>query len=63
MDVSEYEKSFDNRCAALVSREPRSPRAADERKSFGIKELESIARTQSARGAQVSRAARGHNVP
>jgi hypothetical protein len=39
--ISKYEKSFDNRCAALVSRERRALRAGDERKSFSFKTLES----------------------
>jgi len=55
---SKNEKTFDNRCAALVSREPRAPRAGDERKSFAFKTLESTSRPERARGAHVSRAAR-----
>ena len=60
MDGSKYEKSLDNRSAALVSRERRAPRATDECKSFEFNALESTHSTQAARGAQVSRAARGH---
>ena len=56
--ASKNEKSFDNRCAALVSRERRAPRAGGERKSFALKCLEWTDCPQAARGAQVSRAAR-----
>jgi hypothetical protein len=63
MRAGKYEKSFDNHRAALVSREPRAPRAADKRKSFAIKTLDLIHRRQTARGAHVSRAARRSNAP
>ena len=59
MDANKYEKSFDNRSAALVSRERRAPRAQAERKSLEFHALESTNIAQTARGAQVSRAARG----
>jgi hypothetical protein len=62
MDAYEYEKPFDNRRAARVSRDGRAPRAAAGRKSCASKELESMDARQNARGAQVSRAARGHIV-
>ena len=62
MKVYEFEKSLDNRCAALVSRERRAPRAVDERKSFVYQRLGSTHSTQTARGAQVSRAARDPNA-
>jgi hypothetical protein len=58
MDASKYEKSFDNRSAALVSRERRAPRATDECKSFEFNALEATSSMRTARGAQVSRAAR-----
>jgi len=58
MDPSKYEKSVDNRCAALVSREPRAPRARQNRKSCTINRLPLISFLTRARGAQVSRAAR-----
>jgi len=61
--ASEYEKSLDNRRAALVSRERRAPRAGHERKSFVLRTLESTNCMQTARGAHVSRAARGSNAP
>jgi hypothetical protein len=62
MDAHEYEKTFDNRRAALVSREGRAPRAGAGYKSCINMELESMDARQNARGAQVSRAARGHIV-
>jgi len=59
MDASKNEKSFDNRCAALVSRKGRAPRARAGRKSFAFNALGPTGARQTARGAQVSRAARG----
>jgi len=58
MDPGKYEKSIDNRCAALVSREPRAPRARPNCKSCTIKSLPLMSLLIRARGAQVSRAAR-----
>jgi len=63
MDAGKNEKSFDNRCAALVSRERRAPRAANERKSFVLRTLGPTSRPRTARGAHVSRAARGLERP
>ena len=62
MDKSEYEKPFDNRCAALVSREPRAPRAGHHRKPLMGNALRLMSLLSMARGAQVSRAARRHFV-
>ena len=61
MDVGTYEKSFDNRCAALVSRDGRAPRAGQNRKTCRVNGLRLISLLSMARGAQVSRAARGSN--
>jgi len=61
MDESKFEKSFDNRCAALVSRERRAPRARRDRKSCIDNRLRLMSPLSRARGAQVSRAARGSN--
>ena len=61
MDASKYEKSFDNRCAALVSREGSAPRAAQNCKPCMHNRLRLISPLRRARGAQVSRAARGSN--
>jgi len=57
------EKSFDNRCAALVSREGRAPRAGQDRKPCGVKGLRMMSPLIRARGAQVSRAARSSKFP
>jgi hypothetical protein len=62
MDVIKYEKSLDNRCAALVSREGSAPRAGHNRKPFIDNGLRLISLLIMARGAQVSRAARGSNA-
>jgi len=62
MDGRKYEKSLDNRCAALVSREDRAPRAGEDRKSFMANELRLMSLLSKARGAQVSRAARESNA-
>jgi len=59
MDVREYEKSLDNRCAALVSRKGRAPRAGRDRKACIVNGLQVMSLLIMARGAQVSRAARG----
>ena len=59
MGRGKYEKSFDNCCAALVSRERRAPRAERHRKSCMVNELRLMSPLTTARGAQVSRAARG----
>ncbi len=58
MDARKYEKSFDNRCAALVSRERRAPRAGQDRKRCMANDLLLFSLLIMARGAQVSRAAR-----
>ena len=58
MDVSKYEKSLDNRCAAPVSRERRAPRAGQNCKPFMTNGLRLMSLLIRARGAQVSRAAR-----
>ena len=63
MDVSKYEKSLDNRCAALVSRERRAPRAGQNCKPCTINGLRLMSLLSRARGARVSRAARGPKVP
>jgi len=63
MNKRRYEKSLDNRCAALVSREPRAPRAGEDRKPFTVNELRLMSPLTVARGAQVSRAAREHPMP
>jgi len=63
MDASKNEKSFDNRCAALVSRGRGAPRAKIGRKSFAFNALGPTRARRTARGAQVSRAARGSNAP
>jgi len=59
IDVNKYEKSFDNHCAALVSRKRRAPRAGQDRKPWLANELRLMSLLIMARGAQVSRAARG----
>jgi len=56
------EKSFDNCSAALVSREHGAPPAGRDRKSGMVKGLQLKRLQIIARGAQVSRAARGHIV-
>jgi len=56
------EKSFDNRCAARVSREPRAPRAGQDRKPYMDNGLRLVSPLIRARGAHVSRAAREHSV-
>ena len=61
MDASKYEKSLDNRCAALVSREGRAPRAGWNCKPCRVNGLRLMSLLSRARGAQVSRAARGSN--
>jgi len=53
------EKSFDNCSAARVSREPRAPRAGQDRKPCMVNGLRLVSRLTIARGAHVSRAARG----
>jgi len=58
MDVDKCEKSIDNRCAALVSRERRAPRARQNRKPCMANGLRLMGLLSRARGAQVSRAAR-----
>ena len=62
IDESKYEKSLDNRCAALVSRERRAPRVGQDRKSRMVNGLRLMSLLSRARGAHVSRAARGHFV-
>ena len=57
--LNKYEKSLDNRSAALVSREGRAPRAVRKYKSLFPHALQLISLLIRARGAQVSRAARG----
>ena len=57
------EKSLDNRCAALVSREPRAPRAGQDGKPCMANGLRLMSLLSRARGAQVSRAARGSYAP
>ena len=56
-----FEKSIDNRCAALVSREPRAPRARQNCKPCMVNTLRLMSPLTRARGAQVSRAAREPN--
>jgi len=63
MNAGKYEKSFDNRCAALVSREGSAPRAGQNCKPCMHNRLRLISHLRMARGAQVSRAARGPDVP
>jgi len=63
MDASKNENSFDNRRAALVSRKGRAPRARAGRKSLIFNALGLTRARRTARGAQVSRAARGSNAP
>ncbi len=63
MHVYRYEKHLDNRCAALVSRGPRAPRAAQDCKPCMVNELRLMSPLIMARGAQVSRAARLSNTP
>jgi len=58
MDASKNEKSFDNRCAALVSRKGRAPRARQDYKPCMGNELRLMSLLTRARGAHVSRAAR-----
>ena len=58
MDARKYENSLDNRCAALVSRECRAPRAGLDRKPCTGNRLQLMSPLIMARGAQVSRAAR-----
>ncbi len=62
MNAIKNEKSFDNRCAAPVSRKPRAPRAGEVRKSSSGNGLRLVSLLIMARGAQVSRAAREHFV-
>jgi len=62
MDADKCEKSLDNRCAALVSREGRAPRAKQDRKRCTVNRLCLVSLLIRARGAQVSRAAREHIV-
>ena len=59
MDVGKNEKSLDNRSAALVSREGRAPRAGLDRKPWMANGLRLVSLLIRARGAHVSRAARG----
>ena len=61
-DASKYEKSFDNCCAALVSREGRAPRAGQDCKPLRVNGLRLMSLLIMARGAHVSRAARGLNA-
>ena len=63
MSGNKYEKTLDNWSAALVSRESRAPRAEQDRKPCRAKELRMISLLIIARGAHVSRAARGSNAP
>ena len=56
MDVQKCEKSLDNRCVAMVSREPRAPRAGKYRKPCMVNGLRMMDVLTRARGAQVSRA-------
>jgi len=58
MDADKYENSFDNRCAALVSRAGGAPRAGQNRKPCMVNGLRLMSLLIRARGAQVSRAAR-----
>ena len=51
MDASKYEKSFDNRCAALVSREGRAPRAGRNCKPCTVNGLRLMSLLSRARGA------------
>ena len=51
MDASKYEKSFDNRCAAMVSREGRAPRAGHNRKYCIVSGLRLISLLIMARGS------------
>ena|GEM_PF-2126592 len=60
MGASKYENSLDNRCAAMVSREPRASRARQNCKPCMANGLRLVSRLIRARGAHVSRAARGH---
>jgi len=63
MDATKNEKSLDNRCAARVSRERRAPRAGRDCKCRIGNGLQLVSAIITARGAQVSRAARDPNVP
>ena len=63
MDPSKYENSLDNWSAALVSREPRAPRAGQDRKPCMVKKLRLMSLLTRARDAHVSRAARDLNAP
>ncbi len=63
MDESTYEKSLDKRCAALVSREPRAPRAGQNCKSHKVNGLRLMSLLTRARAAQMSRADPGSNTP
>ncbi len=56
MYVYKYENYLDNRCAALVWRGPRAPRAKQECKPCMGNELRLMSLLSMARGAQVSRA-------
>jgi len=58
MGASKYEKSLDNRIAALVSREGRAPRAGQDCKPCMVNGLQLVSRLSNARGAHVSRTAR-----
>ena len=58
MGASKYEKSLDNRSAALVSREGRAPRAGQDCKPCMVNGLQLVSRLSNARGAHVSRTAR-----
>jgi len=62
MDPSKYENSLDNWSASLVSREPRAPRAGQDRKPCMVKELRLMSLLIRARGAHVSRAAHEYNT-
>jgi|GEM_PF-5022506 len=60
---NEYEKSLDNRRAAMVSRERCAPRARQDCNPCELNELRLISLLIMGRGAQVSRAAREPNAP
>jgi len=63
MNARKYEKSFDNRCAALVSREGSASREGQNCKPCMDNRLRLISPLRMARGAQVSRAAREPDAP
>jgi len=63
MNAHEYEKSLDNRRAALVSRERCAPRARRDYNRCEVNRLRLISLLIMGRGAQVSRAAREPNAP